>query len=546
MPAVDETGEIAMEVAYTGTIPADSFLAGGSVTLTTTDGYDPIAFNWSVTPGGLTNPASYNIETPSFTLVNPVREDVAFAGWTGSNGEIPQTGITVPKGSTGSLSYTAHWCKDFTACTASVPNPTYHDGYYIGYFYDGSWNENHGGIVVKDPEGNELVYNTDYYYAGTESLDYPDLYTDDLCTHVGERCRVTLEGCGDWTGTLTADIIILPPHHEGDGWSFDAGVLNITDPGAMSRQNSFLDYPWYAYSGYTTDIVIGEGITAVPYAAFGGNNNLNPYTNVKTVTLPTTLTDIGECAFAYCGLETINLDYVQIIESQAFNRCGNLNIIVPAMAKSTGGTADTVKDIDEFAFDACGKVTFAIVTGDTEYGTVTAMVDNSAVEAAAVSAAVTLAVMPAEDCELKILTYTPVGGEEQEITSDAETGAYFFTMPRKPVIVNAVFKPVFGTPDFILPADTTTIGKSAFEGDTEMTVVDAHSVTFIDEQAFKDCDELKQIRLPKACDIAPDAFSGRETVYVFAPAGGSTQAYCDLETNPCVFVEEEETTDEED
>ena len=437
-------------------------------------------------------------------------------------------------------------------CKATVPNPTYNDGYFIGYFYDGSWNDNHGGIVVKDNAGNTLDYYHydeasgkmvgDYIYAGTESLDYPDKYTDDLCTHVGESCRVTLKACGDWAGTLTVDIVISPPAAEGVGWSFEAGVLSITGSGAMTPQNTFSAYPWYQYSSCITDIVISEGITSVPKAAFGGSSNVNPYTNVKTVTLPTTLTDIGECAFAYCSLETINLDYVETIESQAFNQCGNLSIVVPAMAKHTDDIADTVKSIDEFAFEACGKVTFAIVIGDTENGTVTATVNNSAVEAAAVNAAVTLIIAPAEGCELESVTYTPVGDNEEEINADAETGAYTFTMPRKPVIVNAVFTvllPDFGIPDFTLPSDLKTIEASAFEGVEEMTVVDAHACTFIGKDAFKDCTELKQIKLPKDCAIDPDAFSGCGTVYVFAPAGGNTEAYCGNHGN-LIFVEENE------
>lgn len=56
-----------------------------------------------------TNPANYNVETATFTLVNPTRANYTFAGWTGSNGDVPQTTVTIAKGSTGNKTYTANW-----------------------------------------------------------------------------------------------------------------------------------------------------------------------------------------------------------------------------------------------------------------------------------------------------------------------------------------------------------------------------------------------------------------------------------------------------
>ena len=60
----------------------------------------------SVEPG---NPTSYNIETETFTLVNPTREHYIFAGWTGTGLEAPTSQVTITKGSTGNRAYTATW-----------------------------------------------------------------------------------------------------------------------------------------------------------------------------------------------------------------------------------------------------------------------------------------------------------------------------------------------------------------------------------------------------------------------------------------------------
>ena len=55
------------------------------------------------------NPTSYTIESEDFTLNAPVREGYTFKGFTGSNGDEPQTDVKIIKGTTGDLSYTANW-----------------------------------------------------------------------------------------------------------------------------------------------------------------------------------------------------------------------------------------------------------------------------------------------------------------------------------------------------------------------------------------------------------------------------------------------------
>ena len=97
--------------------------------------------------------------------------------------------------------------------------------------------------------------------------------------------------------------------------------------------------------------------------------------------------------------------------------------------------------------------------------------------------------------------------------------------------------PSFGTATFSLPAGLRTIEESAFEDMTAMISVDAGSVTSVGANAFKDCSTLNRIRLSKNCTIDADAFTGCGTVYIFAPAGGSTEAYCNAHEN-CVFVGE--------
>ena len=76
-----------------------------------TANWDPIVYNISYTLNGgdATNPATYTIETETFTLAAPTKEGYSFAGWTINEGEEPQLTVTIEQGSIGDRSYTANW-----------------------------------------------------------------------------------------------------------------------------------------------------------------------------------------------------------------------------------------------------------------------------------------------------------------------------------------------------------------------------------------------------------------------------------------------------
>jgi hypothetical protein len=106
-------------------------------------------------------------------------------------------------------------------------------------------------------------------------------------------------------------------------------------------------------------------------------------------------------------------------------------------------------------------------------------------------------------------------------------GTIAFTIPER----------AFGPASFTIPSACTSIEKSTFEETTALTVVDAGHVTAIGPDAFSGCKSLTQIRLPADCAIDASAFTGCGTVFVFAPAGGTTEACCEGIAN-CIFVEE--------
>ena len=120
---------------------------------------------------------------------------------------------------------------------------------------------------------------------------------------------------------------------------------------------------------------------------------------------------------------------------------------------------------------------------------------------------------------------------------------YWFFMPDDPAMGVTVHIALpdelpedFGPADVVLPESLSDIEAAAFENDALITAVDAHSCAGIGEGAFRGCTGLQQILLPKDCTIAPNAFTLCCTILVYAPAGGTTEAICDMIAN-CVFVE---------
>ena len=108
----------------------------------------------------------------------------------------------------------------------------------------------------------------------------------------------------------------------------------------------------------------------------------------------------------------------------------------------------------------------------------------------------------------------------------------------------------FGTAELTLPADLIRVEENAFEGIQTVSAWVPDSRGAIGAYAFKDCTSLRRIRLPKDCEIGDGAFDGCRTdpselewnencsglLAIFAPAGGSTQAWA--EEHHILFVAE--------
>lgn len=71
---------------------------------------------------GSGNITSYTIESDSFQLSAPTRDGYVFDGWTGTGLSRTTKTVTIPQGSTGNRSYTAHWSEETS--TTEAPTTT--------------------------------------------------------------------------------------------------------------------------------------------------------------------------------------------------------------------------------------------------------------------------------------------------------------------------------------------------------------------------------------------------------------------------------------
>ena len=99
--------------ARSGIMLYDTLTVYGNMTLQAEFELDmyPITYHLNGGENSENNPRSYTIESPDFRLLPPAKLNDAFTGWTGSNGDVPQLSVTIPKGSTGERIYYANYLR---------------------------------------------------------------------------------------------------------------------------------------------------------------------------------------------------------------------------------------------------------------------------------------------------------------------------------------------------------------------------------------------------------------------------------------------------
>ena len=312
--------------------------------------FTPITYtlNYELAGGSVAsaNPATYTIETTTFTLNNPTKTGYDFAGWKLNGEGEAMMSVTIAKGSTGNLAYTATWTPtiyniEYTmnGGTATPANP---DTYTIetttftltnptrtGYDFAG-WKLNGVGeammtvTITKGSTGNlaytatwtPTIYNIEYTMdGGTATPANPTTYTIETPTFTLTNPTRTGYDFAGWKLNGEGDALMTVTITKGS-----TGDLKYTATWTPTVYN----------------IVYTDGGTATP---------ANPTT--YTIETPTfTLTNPTKTGYTFAGWTGTDLDAATTEVTIASGSTGNRSYVAtwtPTVYKITltldGGTA---------------------------------------------------------------------------------------------------------------------------------------------------------------------------------------------------------------
>jgi len=334
----------------------------------------------------------------------------------------------------------------------------------------------------------------------------------------------TFYGCSGFTSLAISPGVTSIAENEFYMCSGFTGPLVIPDSVTSIASGAF-----YGCSGFTGTLSLHSGLTVINYATF------KDCTGFTGLALSPGITEIGSSAFEGCtGMRgaLVLPDTVTTVQTNAFYNCGFTgDLTLP----------ESLTYLYDSAF-ACPGITGTLTIPSSITNSLSQQSFNGMFQVRKIvnnsTAGIYLKYNFIRDDDEE--TFFVKNGTEEHLKKMTWDG-YMVTIKQGTYLRNGEewpIQPVFSDDAFILPTDLTRIEESSFENVSEMTAVDARSCSFIGPNTFKGCTNLTQIRLAGNCTIDPAAFEPDQVIYVFAPAGDSTEEFCDGYDN-LIFVQEE-------
>lgn len=191
----------------------------------------------------------------------------------------------------------------------------------LGQFSSGNANTESWSKQQFDLAGKYTNEKTFRIYIGGHWANTANLYIDNI------RLSVNPTASGNCGKTNQTDA----------GWMLDGNTLYISGTGDIADYTKSNQIPWNDNKANISNIIIGEGITAI------GKNNFYDHKAITSISLPSTLKKIGEQAFYASSSETnlaIDLiipEGVTSIGSNAFySRNGLKSVVLPSTLQEIG------------------------------------------------------------------------------------------------------------------------------------------------------------------------------------------------------------------
>ena len=498
-------------------------------------------------PESKSNPTSYTVETETFTLNKPEKEDYVFIGWTNDTLTNPVLELKIEKGTIGDLSFTANY-KLFT--------------YNVSFDVEGIESQDivPNGKAVKptDPVNDSLEYIFDGWFTDTEfknEYDFNQEVTSDIKLYAKFTKAYTIEDNVLVECLINYDKINIPYGITSIGDSAFEQCSSLTSITIPESVKTIGDCAFYGCSSLTsitipnsvtsigsrafygcaslTSITIPEGVTSLSKGIFMGCHSLTSITipesvksinesafeycySLTSIMIPEGVTSIGDWTFAGCSsLTSIAIpDSVTSIGDSTFYGCASLtSITIPEGVTSIGSLAffscgsltsitipESVKTIGDDAFSSCGSLTsITIPKSVTSIGDNAFLYCYKLVEIYNLSSLniTTSSIDNGQIGRYAMIIHTSL--EEKYIITKDDKGYIFAFCFNKGFLIsyegddtNLTLPYSFNYDNKII--DSYVIHQYAFFNCTSLTSITIrNSVTNIDGDAFRDCYKLTEV-----------------------------------------------------
>ena len=301
-----------------------------------------------------------------------------------------------------------------------------------------------------------------------------------------------------------------------DGWYCDAqGTLTIAGSGPMDDYyygaSSIPGYyaPWDSVASDVQEVVIKEGVTTIGKRAFYSYDNYwnsTTYPNIKKVSIPDSVTSIGESTFQSCSaLTSVTIpDSVTSIGSSAFQGCSALtSVTIP----------NGVTSIGSYTFQSCSGLTSVTIPDSVTSIGLNAFYGCSSLTSVSIPGRVTsIGEFAFASCSR--LTSLTIPNSVTSIGSYAFRSCSALTSVTIPSSITSIeaytFRDCSALTSVFIPDSVTSIGEAAFEDCTSLTSVSLpEGITIIESLTFYHCSALTSATIPSSVTLIADrAFYG--------------------------------------
>lgn len=297
------------------------------------------------------NPTSYNVTSENITLNAPSKNGYDFVGWTGSNGEVPETTVTIVQGSTGNRIYNANYSAVAYTITYDLDggivegyNST---GYNIGSETITLINPSKIGYIFTGWSGTGLVGNDNMLVSipqgSTEAKSFTAHYVLINYTITCDLVGGTVETDNQTSYDITSATIALnnPTKDDYDflGWE-GTGITDGTASMTVTIPNGSIGDRTYVASftpRYTITYNLNGGTVATP-----NPTAYNIYTDDITLNNPTKTGNVDNGFYLFAGWSESEVEVATttlvIPKGSTGDRTYTANWIILEMKKIPAGT----------------------------------------------------------------------------------------------------------------------------------------------------------------------------------------------------------------